>query len=388
MNCTKLPYVPSSIQNFDNLSVLCLKGCESLKCFPSNIHFRSPIIVNFSFCVNITKFPHISGNIKELYFCGTPIEEIPTSIECLTMLQSLNLEDCTRLKSISTSICKLKSLRGLYLSNCSKLEIFPEILEKMECLKYVTLDLTATKKLPSSIEHLEGLTNLSLRDCLKLHSLPENIGNVKSLENICAEGSTISQLPSSIADLNKLKEASFSGCKGLVLPPLSGLSSVTKLDLSNCNITEIPQDIGHVSSLQSLDLRGNHFETLPASIKRLSQLRSLDLSKCIMLRSLPELPLRLNYLIANNCNQLQYLPQLPSCLEELDGSELEILSECCSRGFSLHGVDFVFTNCLKLNQQADNKALADSKIRIQHMATASLRLFYKEVITLYLNLSS
>ncbi|KAJ4723742.1 Disease resistance protein (TIR-NBS-LRR class) family [Melia azedarach] len=339
-NCTNLPYIPSSIQDFSNLSTLCLQGCKSLKSFPSNIHFRSPITLDFSYCVNITDFPRVSGNIKRLYLCGTAIEEVPSWIECLTELSELYMRQCTRLRSLSTSVCKLKSLHMLNLDDCWRLESFPEILVTMECLEYISLTLTPIKMLPSSIEN--------------------------------------GMLPSSFADLEKLTENWCYGSRGLLLPPLPGLSSLTRLYLSYHNITEIPQHISYLSSVRTLDLRGNNFENLPASIKQLSRLEELILSNCNVLQSLPELPPSLLWLEARNCKRLQSLPELPSCLEELDVSKLEKLSEL-SYGFARPKITFTFTNCLKLNKNQDENILADSQLRIQHMGTASLGLFYEKV---------
>lgn len=171
------------------------------------------------------------------------------------------------------------------------------------------LSWTKIKELQSSIEHLEGLRNLRLRECSKLVSLPENMGNLKSLGYVNEERSGISQVPDSIADLNEIKSLSFAGCRGLVLPTLlSGLCSSTELDLKDCGITEIPQDIGSVSALEKMDLSGNNFENLPASMKQISRLRYLYLINCNMLQTLPELPLRLKLLEARNCKELQAAP--------------------------------------------------------------------------------
>ncbi|KAH9783073.1 Disease resistance-like protein DSC1 [Citrus sinensis] len=331
-DCIDLPCIPSSIENFNNLSILCLQGCESLRRFPSNIHFRSPITLDFSDCLNLTEFPQFSGNIKQLYLCGTAIEEVPSSVECLTELAELYMRQCTRLKSISSRICKLKSLHLLSLDDCCRLERFPEITETMECLEYFSLASTTIQEQPSSIE-----------------------GRI---------------LPSSIANWSY-------GCRGLILPPLPGLSSLTWLNLSFRNITEIPKDIGCLSSLRTLDLRGNNFASLPASIKQFTQMEELILSNCNLLQSLPELPPSLILLEARNCKQLQSLPELSSYLEELDASKLETLSEY-SDVFAQPRITFTFTNCLKLNRKAYN-ILADSELRMQHMATASLRLFYEKV---------
>ncbi|GAY44818.1 hypothetical protein CUMW_084770, partial [Citrus unshiu] len=286
-NCTNLIRVPSSIQDFKYL-----------------------------------KFPKISGNIKTLYLIKTAIEEVPSSIECLTDLEVLDLRDCKRLKRISTRFCKLKSLVDLHLDDCLNLELFPEILRKMEHLKYIYLERTAITELPTSFENLRGLEILTVKGCSKLDKLQENIGNLEFLGCFLAVGSAISQLPSSVADSNMLQ------------------------------------------SLPALPLC----------------LKSLDLRDCNMLRSLPELPLCLQSLKARNCKRLQSLPEIPSCLQELDASVLEKLSkhspDVPGRRVS-SAIYFEFTNCLKLNGKANNKILADSQLRIRHMAIASLRLGYE-----------
>ncbi|KAL9436805.1 hypothetical protein AB3S75_022783 [Citrus x aurantiifolia] len=466
--------VPSSIQNFKYLTALSFEGCKSLRSFPSNLRFVCPVTINFSYCVNLIEFPQISGKVTRLYLGRSAIEEVPSSIECLTDLKVLDLRNCKRLKRISTGFCKLRSLVNLFLHGCLNLERFPEILEKMEHLKRIYLGGTAITELPSSFENLPGLEVLFVEDCSKLDKLPDNIGNLKSLRHISAAGSAISQLPSSVADSNVLRVLEFSRCKGLVSLPRSllfGLSSLGLLHIRNCAVMEIPQEIACLSSLTGLHLSGNNFESLPASITQLSRLgslhlegckmlqslpelplclkslelkdckmlqslpalplcleslnltgcnmlrslpelplclESLNLTGCNMLRSLPELPLCLKYLYlgdcnmlrslpelslclqslnARNCNRLQSLPEIPSCLQELDASVLEKLSkpspdlrQWAPGCLESQPIYFGFTNCLKLNGKENNKILADSLLRIRHMAIASLRLGYEKAI--------
>ena len=64
------------------------------------------------------------------------------------------------------------------------------------------------------------------------------------------------------------------------------------LDLSFCNLVEIPDAIGIMSCLERLDLSGNNFATLP-NLKKLSKLVCLKLQHCKQLKSLPELPSRI-----------------------------------------------------------------------------------------------
>ncbi|KDO40439.1 hypothetical protein CISIN_1g005085mg [Citrus sinensis] len=173
-NCTGLAHIPSYVQNFNKLGNMIMAGCESLRCFPQNIHFISSIKIDCYKCVNLKEFPRISGNVVELNLMCTPIEEVPLSIECLPNLEILEMSFCYSLKRLSTSICKLKYLSSLDLSYCINLESFPEILEKMELLEEINLEEASNiKELPSSIENLEGLKQLKLTGCTKLGSLPE-----------------------------------------------------------------------------------------------------------------------------------------------------------------------------------------------------------------------
>ncbi|KAH9783050.1 Disease resistance-like protein DSC1 [Citrus sinensis] len=357
-NCTHVAWVPSSIQNFNHLSLLCFQGCKSLRSFPSNLHFVSPVTIDCSFCVNLTEFPQISGNITKLNLCDTAIEEVPSSVECLTNLEYLYINRCKRLKRVSTSICKLKSLIWLCLNECLNLESF------LESLKKINLGRTTVTELPSSFENIEGLGTLGLERSSELD-------NLKSFQYIGVHGSTISQLPHLL-----------SGLVSLPASLLSGLFSLNWLNLNNCALTAIPEEIGCLPSLEWLELRENNFESLPVSIKQLSRLKRLDLSNCSMLQSIPELPPSLKWLQAGNCKRLQSLPEIPSRPEEIDASLLQKLSKYSydDEVEDVNGsssIRFLFMDCIKMYQEESKNNLAESQLRIQHMAVTSLRLFYE-----------
>ncbi|KAH9782192.1 hypothetical protein KPL71_008788 [Citrus sinensis] len=134
--------------------------------------------------------------------------------------------------------------------------------------------------------------------------------------------------------MKNLKELSFRGCKGspssaswflpfpinlmrwssdpmaLSLPSsLSGLCSLTKLDISYCDLGEgaIPSGIGNLCSLEELHLSGNNFFTLPASIYRLSKLSKIFLKDCKMLQNLPRLPASIHGIFLDGCVSLETL---------------------------------------------------------------------------------
>lgn len=61
-----------------------------------------------------------------------------------------------------------------------------------------------------------------------------------------------------------------------------------RLDLSDCNLHEVPPEIGRLTNLTSLDLRDNDLPALPVEIGLLTALENLDLkvsSECEGLNS-------------------------------------------------------------------------------------------------------
>lgn len=91
---------------------------------------------------------------------------------------------------------------------------------------------------------------------------------------------------------------------------LSRMHSLTTLELSDCNLWEIPNNIGYLSSLKVLDLSGNCFASLPESVSQLSELTVLALEGCNKLQSIANVPATIRYLVANYCTSLKRLPEL------------------------------------------------------------------------------
>uniref|UniRef100_A0A2N9FW56 TIR domain-containing protein n=1 Tax=Fagus sylvatica TaxID=28930 RepID=A0A2N9FW56_FAGSY len=298
--CSKLDELPENLGILEDLEDLDLGG-TAIKELPSSIgHLTSLIYLKMKDCKDLLCLPSTICNLKflvdlDLYGCSK-LDELPENLGIL--------ED---LLCLPSTICNLKSLRDLDLSGCSKLDELPENLGILEGLMHLDLSGTAIKELPSSIGHLTSLAYLKIKECKdllclpsticnlkslidldlygcsKLENLPENIGNVKGLETLELSGAAIKELPSSIGHLTSLAYLKIKECKDLLcLPSTICLTSLTRLDLRDCNIWEIPNDIGCLSSLEG----------------------------CKRLRALPDIPSTTSHVNVNYCTSIT-LKRLP-----------------------------------------------------------------------------
>ncbi|KAG8502594.1 hypothetical protein CXB51_000039 [Gossypium anomalum] len=362
---------PSSFQPEKLVALLLLYSCIQ-KLWKPDMPLHKLKLVDLKCSRNLVKTLdfRMVPNLESLVLEDTGIADFHPSIRFLRRLKLLNLRNCKSLRSFPSKIGK-ESLETLILSGCSKIKCIPEVVGEMECLKKLHLDGTGINELPSSIGHLRSLVFLNLKDCCKLENLPSSIGGcelltslvlsgcsklenlpenlqqIKSLEKLDLSGTAITTPPSFIFHMKNLKFLSFRGCKGppsrvqaywpfissttkspswncttLRLPAiLSGLSTLKKLNLSDCNLHEgaIPNDICNLSSLEILVLSDNNFITLPVTLSRLSKLSSLELTDCKRLKSLPELPLGIKLWI-DGCGCLEVVVQsTTACPSRLSG---------------------------------------------------------------------
>nr|WP_321407876.1 leucine-rich repeat domain-containing protein [uncultured Carboxylicivirga sp.] len=121
-------------------------------------------------------------------------------------------------------------------------------------------------------------------------------------------------------------------------------SRLTKLDLSNQNLTEIPKEVFRFKRLRVLKLSGNKLKKLPPELASLSQLERLDLSNnqiTVLHASIGKLS-NLKVLNLNN-NKVKNFPK------QIDFTTLEVLSIANNR-FKDETIDFSdFINIKKLN---------------------------------------
>lgn len=98
---------------------------------------------------------------------------------------------------------------------------------------------------------------------------------------------------------------------------ISSPNSIQKLDLSNLNLSSIPETIGAFTNLQELDLSNNQLNSLPAAIRNLKALKVLKINNnpnldfFQLIEMINELPLE--SLALNQCN----IPAIPANIRSL-----------------------------------------------------------------------
>ncbi|XP_030964793.1 disease resistance-like protein DSC1 [Quercus lobata] len=267
---TTITKLPTSIGNLTGLASLNLKDCKNLRSLPSKFEMEFLEILILSGCPNLKRISEFGENMKsvsKLYLDGTAITKLPTSIENLTGLVSLNVKDCKNLMSLPSTFFNMKWLKDLNLSGCSK--------------------------------------------------LLENLVTEKRVEEVDVSGTATGLMAYSNTLFQTLKTLALGGFKprssnrmGLLTTSLGGLCSLTCLNLSYCNLNAIPNDICHLFSLKSLCLSGNNFSCLPENIAQLSRLIGLEVDNCTSLLSWPKLPLNIYCIKGMGCTSLETLPDL------------------------------------------------------------------------------
>ncbi|CAK9209849.1 unnamed protein product, partial [Sphagnum troendelagicum] len=189
------------------------------------------------------------------------LKELPTFIDKLIALQSLNLSRSSQLKELPPSIDKLTTLQSLDLSRCLQLKELPTSINKLIALQSLHLArCSKLKELPTSIDNLTTLRWLDLSGCLELKELPTSIDKLTALRWLdLSKCSKLKELPTSIDKLTSLEKLDLSGCSNLTELPISinKLISLENLDLSKClNLMELPTSIDKLTSLEKLDLSG------------------------------------------------------------------------------------------------------------------------------------
>ncbi|XP_021298175.1 protein SUPPRESSOR OF npr1-1, CONSTITUTIVE 1-like [Herrania umbratica] len=228
--CTSLLDVHPSILFLPKLKLLNLRNCTSLRSLSTNIGMQSLETLILSGCMNLQRFPEITGKMErllELHLDGTSIEELPSSIGHLSSLQVLDLSGCSQLE-----ISPPTFLQWIYRKGCRVL--------------LSSLNHMLSQKSPNSmalrLPRLSGLSslkelNISGRNLCE-GALPSDIRCLFSLETLILKDNNFVSLPTNLCQLSKLNLLELADCKLLeTLPQLP--SSIAAVGLDGCDSLEI-----------------------------------------------------------------------------------------------------------------------------------------------------
>ncbi|XP_020591553.1 putative disease resistance protein RGA3 [Phalaenopsis equestris] len=150
--------------------------------------------VLLSFTIEVEQwFPHVSSSLRELSFKGLKsLQSLPSSLECLSSLKILRVENVPQLQQLlhipasleelhlecleslqclPTSLSAISFLKRLWLKSIPLLKSLPDLPFSLYCLDLSSLD--NLQDLPSSMSAISSLKHLDLDSIPLLKSLPE-----------------------------------------------------------------------------------------------------------------------------------------------------------------------------------------------------------------------
>ncbi|KAB2006460.1 hypothetical protein ES319_D11G346800v1 [Gossypium barbadense] len=277
----------------------------------------------------------------------------------------------------------MESLETLIFSGCSSLVRFPEIDGKMERIK--TLELSGCYRVENFSENLQQAKlrpNLSSlfkviqgRRTTPMAPMLPFLSGLSSLRRLSLSDCNLCEgdIPRDISGLSSLKHLDLGRNNFTSIPAsLTGLSKLEFLDLSSCNMctlgeADIHSYISGLSSLVHLGLSGNNFISIPFSLTRLSELQFLGLSYCKMLKSLPEIPTRLGQVWLDGCSSLEVCNLVDSaafrainCFKLAENINALTLREVCNLSGS---GSFKAINCFKLAENMNALTLLKKQLK-------------------------
>jgi hypothetical protein len=181
--------------------------------------------------------------------------------------------------------------------------------------------------------------NLDLDD-VGIETIPDDIGdlNESHVSEINLSNNEITSLPDSIGKLKKIDQLYLSHNELVVLPETIGdLTALKYLYIDRNSLTSLPESIGKLGNLEKLIADRNQFTSIPESIGNLENLEEINLS-FNDLTSLPE--------SFGNLRNLEIL--------DFDGNQLASLPESIGNLQNLHYLSLHGNNLVSLPESIGN----------------------------------
>lgn len=316
-----LPHIPKHLFNFPKLKVLTFYDCKIDEIYPEIGFLQDLEVLRFDVCefflekkpkprtfwekfMGKNEYPVYEPepsllqicnllSLKELAFKDRPIYEFPEDIYRLENLESLAFQR-TELQTLPESLQYLQNFKKIAIGG-NYTALYSQIFEVLGKCKYleevniselrkeeIVLDINFLKNLPK-LRVLEA-RNTFVKNIEVLNELPyvEKIDLSRPDTHYYKKGITV---PSDWLKLKNLKELDLRGNKNPQLLTKIGKNIaqwefLEKLDLSNCELTTIPEEIGELSRLTYLNLGENDLTELPHTFDYLTNIKTLNLKDC------------------------------------------------------------------------------------------------------------
>ena len=245
-------------------------------------------------------------NLENLYVGFNPLKAIPENIKNIDLMM-VSLAGCKYLdiNKVFTPLASINSLEHLDLS-------------------YLNLD-----TIPWEVVNLYGLTTLDLsaNPAMEWDTSMSYLSQNKSIEEIILKHNKLIEITEQFKKFKNLQALDLSYNDKLsvrqVFGVTKGIEQLRSLNISYCEIRELPASIGEQKKLWDLYIKHNRLTRIPREIGKLEELESIDLGYNEIME-LPEefgdLQSLEKILISNN--PLEYLPKDMENLNDLKYVEI------------------------------------------------------------------
>jgi len=198
----------------------------------------------------------------------------------LVKIDTLNLS-ANALLSLPKEITKCKNLKSLNLLKNENID-WDDCFKKLaSCPQLTELKVSVKDLHQIDSVYWKRITGLEIT-AKNLTGIPQNILNQKQLTYLDVSGeyfnkNTIKSLPLALFELKDLKYLNLSYCEIIELPPKIGkLTNLTSLNLRNNKLTALSPEITKLIGLTYLDLGENLLSKIPPEIGKLTNLKYLN----------------------------------------------------------------------------------------------------------------
>jgi leucine-rich repeat protein SHOC2 len=264
--------LPSELSNLTQLEILELNGNQNLEELGSGVsNLQKLKEIDLRGCPNIKNIKDLVNlkSLKVLRFSG--IKKLPIGFDELNQLETLEISNSPQLEwnNVIRTLKNFNNLKRLYLNGN----------------KFITL--------PNDLEGLSSITELSFKsntysfvnskDSFPVTHWADICRKLKSMKGLrtldISRNFYRKELPEELKDLNQLKalNVSVGTFTENWTDVISGLH-LNYLNVSYCEIKNIPEKLCHLDSLRTLVIGYNEFKNIPEFFKYLNRLCSLDIS--------------------------------------------------------------------------------------------------------------